>query len=428
MHTNTLFFHFNVTTHHQIYMDNRKALKGHQRRPSMMDRVKRVFSQPHAMDSHGSAKTAPTPSLLNTMPGSFVEKSTPSTSPAPSNPPLDPTPTPTKLLADFFAKKGNLQLSPVEYAGVLALMAKAAPQQDLTNGKMAESTNDVTRDDTGNNLPRFPARDIAATANSTTLSRAPRRPSATTHRSFRMASANTSLASNLDYTPAYHTFSGHSAVPVRRVHRFAGLPLPYRTRIRAPSLGSGAPSPHRSMLSNTSISLIKPGHHVSQTASALRTILDSNLLAHPSPDRFANPYAHTRKRRHPTHPAKEIELLLVFDKSVPINKDTDLPPHKKANNLAKHPSTVGPPPAPKPASIRTEEGPSSVPPPPTTMAFPAISSSPATKDPVSTPATPSATSCSAQPQRYLFPFPQPILQSVMVDRNKVEQYKSLFLF
>lgn len=450
-------------------MDNRRlARRQSLSRPAgLLDRVRRVFSNPAlnpishpnrslSLPQHHFQNTQP-PSDANpvnvriSMPGSFFpppdsltrQNSQITTPTIASENTLDgPSPanlsdaSPNKLLADFFAKKGSTPLSEIEYAGVQALIARSDPTrampQTLENSLIHSPSEHHTYLDT-NPKPKNLLRAAAAPRD--------RQSSLSAQRSFRNSSANTSLASTFDYTPANNTFAGSSAHPIKRVHRFNGLPLPYRTRIRAPLLGAGP----NSSLANSSVSssvlgprLPNRSHPMSETALTLRAILDGNhsTSGESAVDRFANPYASARKRRrapdaaslitNTLHTSEPVVKRQASDASMSLvtNREEKLP----AKNLQSQAFT----PSSGSAGKFTSDSPASrtlnVHPTDRQGVSNASNQKPANSNLSNSDAKSHNSSAKEPSPASIFSFPQPPQQKVPVDRKAVDLYKLLYLF
>lgn len=373
-------------------------------RPSgLLDRFKRVFSSP----SHISSPESTTLDQKSTMPGSFVshppqETSHQQHSTSPSNDTSNVS-SPNKLLSDFFAKKGSTPLSEVEYAGVMALVAQADPKRD------ASDVSTTLNPPTDKLKLSVPQQKLLATR--------ARQPSLSVQRSFRHASANTSISSTFDYTPVNHTFAGSTANPIRRVHRFNGLPLPYRTRIRTPVLGSNA---NTSLLNTSATSSVlglcssnRNDHPLSETAATLRAILDGNAAStnKATVDRFANPYASTRKRRR----APDASALIMPKEeagtkkqatSVPVESNVPLPV-AKANLSAKD--------SPKVPQSQT-------------FSFGAALNSKQSNGLGDMPEKTLSSTKTLSHNAPTFTFPQPPQEKATVDRKMIDRFKPLYLF
>lgn len=231
---------------------------------------------------------------------------------------------PNNRLSSFFQKKGDDPLNEIEYEGVLSLMAK--PGTPNTNKKRKSDEGSFEQNESTVYLPK------RLKENNLLI--------ATPQRRLRNSTYNDDI-SNIsipEYQPVYHTFTndGNSVRKmhsVRRVYQFSGLPLPYRTRIRAPSLTKT--KQRSSNLSNVSFDVTLMGSHdktnprdqrpISEAANTLLNILDGHNERDPKNDDgqsniklFSNPYASIktkRKAEKPSITATDINKTISFDKS-----------------------------------------------------------------------------------------------------------------
>lgn len=226
---------------------------------------------------------------------------------------------PIRVLSSFFHDRGDKPLSQVEYEGVMTLLEKS--RADIT---IPEPEANSTSDQHNNTV----------LANKTfTL-----QPRAISYlqkvlRNTSMYDGNTSSFLAPDYKPIYHTFNDTSRsignTSVKRVYQFSGLPSPYRTRIRAPSMARKV-SRRVSVASETPEVSAPPAKPISSTANSLLSILDgqhdSTTGATVSHKTLHNPYAR-QKRKAQTE--KQVLTANDISKTVSYNKAEELPDVKK---------------------------------------------------------------------------------------------------
>lgn len=150
------------------------------------------------------------------------------------------------ILSNFFKEKGNKPLTDIEYEGVVSLLSKSKQQ-----GKPFKRPHNIDNDDdtidnslvsnTTTNINKRQKFDAFSTPQKATQEQQQRH----TLRLTPNVTINTP-----EYNPVYHTihndtfdrssnasFISNRSIPsIKRVYQFSGLPSPYRTRIRAPSL------------------------------------------------------------------------------------------------------------------------------------------------------------------------------------------------
>jgi len=232
---------------------------------------------------------------------------------------------PNHILSSFFQRKGDEPLNDIEYEGVVSLMSKSGTPMEDIHKKRTHDANESTVI----RPKRLKENDLFIMTPQQRNLR---------NNTFHNDVSNISIP---EYQPVYHTFTNDSNTSrsnrsVRRVYQFSGLPLPYRTRIRAPSLSR---LKHRtSNLSNISIdatqitprdeSNILEKRPISEAANTLLSILDGKSQEPIKEDQtqsniklFSNPYASTKSKRRAEKPsitATDINKTLLFDKSQPL--------------------------------------------------------------------------------------------------------------
>ncbi|ODV76667.1 uncharacterized protein CANTADRAFT_27702 [Suhomyces tanzawaensis NRRL Y-17324] len=241
---------------------------------------------------------------------------------------FDTNSSPNKVLSNFFQQKGDEPLTQVEYEGIVSLINKSKSEIGNETQSNDQDANNTFFKDTS-------IRDKLFLYDTPYTQKILKKDSNTSGATY----------STPDYKPIYHTVNETSAsIPsVKRVYQFSGLPSPYRTRIRAPSLSKKTNSNaskngliienNNNTTTNTSTTQYRPR---SEAANTLLSILDGDLLETTTEDlnnkdikRFSNPYSSSqnRKRTKTSKQApltsKDISSTLLFDKSAPLPVEKD---------------------------------------------------------------------------------------------------------
>ena len=188
---------------------------------------------------------------------------------------------PNQVLSSFFQDKGDKPLTDVEYKGIVSLLAKSKSASNTPNNSVvyrgdgasrqfesiADST-DLGNKDADTSAFRSSGSNLFATPyNQKTL---------------KNTSSNDHVLSTPEYKPVYHTinenFNTKNVPSVKRVYQFSGLPSPYRTRIRAPSLSAKPKIPTKKSpsISKSPSAQKVASKPMSNAANSLLNILDGN--------------------------------------------------------------------------------------------------------------------------------------------------------
>lgn len=226
-----------------------------------------------------------------------------------NNSALDSERSPNEILKQFFLRKKDSGLSDVEYEGVISLMNKS--RMSANNSVISQSTERVVPSrqplqfaDVSLQSRRKGPYDTFLSKNDSTVLSNP----GNQERSLIKGPETLFSGYGAMQTPN-NSFSRKSLPPMKRVYQFSGLPSPYRTKIRPPSLrlqqGFQKPSnPVSSIEPPSKKSLPQP---MSNAANSLLSILDGNSIEE-KPKRndtsggelskdlsqFGNPYSKSR--------------------------------------------------------------------------------------------------------------------------------------
>lgn len=270
---------------------------------------------------------------------------------------------PNQVLSSFFQDKGDKPLTEVEYEGIVSLLAKSKSASNTPNNSVVyrgdggsrqfESIADLT--DLGNK----DADTSAFKSSGSNLFTTPY-----SQRTLKNTSSNDHVLSTPEYKPVYHTinenFNTKNVPSVKRVYQFSGLPSPYRTRIRAPSLSAKPKAPTKKSPSipkspSAQKATSKP---MSNAANSLLNILDGNTHSEDVEmkdasnnktdiiEQFSNPYHRPQSVKKPrsqdsnksqssinasTPIKKKKNTLLTADdinKTISFDKSEELPKEK----------------------------------------------------------------------------------------------------
>lgn len=251
---------------------------------------------------------------------------------------------PNQVLSSFFQEKGDKPLTDVEYEGVFSLLAKSKSAVNTPNNSV------VYRGDT--------SKQIESGADSTEIGHKEADTSAFkfsgsklfvtpySQKTLKNINSNDDVLSTPEYKPVYHAINENSNsknVPsVKRVYQFSGLPSPYRTRIRAPSLSSKqkiATKNTSSISKSPSAPPNESSRPISNAANSLLKILDDNTTLEHEDDtentsknkidniqQFSNPYHRPLSTKKPRSQSSNKSQSSI-NSSTPLKK-------KKGNLLS----------------------------------------------------------------------------------------------
>lgn len=272
---------------------------------------------------------------------------------------------PNQVLSSFFQEKGDKPLTDIEYEGVVSLLSKSKSASNTPNnsvvyrgdsasrhsGSIADST-DLGNKDADTSAFKSSASNLFATPYS--------------QRTLKNTSSNDHVLSTPEYKPVYHTinenFNSKNVPSVKRVYQFSGLPSPYRTRIRAPSLSAKPKAPAKKSPSITKSPSAQKvtSKSMSNAANSLLNILDGNTQTEDVEmkdvssnksdmiEQFSNPYHRphsVKKSRSQDNNKSKLSInastpirqkkstLLTADdinKTISFDKSEDLPKEKTA--------------------------------------------------------------------------------------------------
>lgn len=269
---------------------------------------------------------------------------------------------PNQVLSSFFQDKGDKPLTDVEYEGIVSLLAKSKSASNTPNNSVVYRGDGASRqfesiaDST--DLGNKDADTSAFKSSGSNLFATPY-----SQRTLKNTSSNDHVLSTPEYKPVYHTinenFNTKNVPSVKRVYQFSGLPSPYRTRIRAPSLSAKpkiatkkSPSIPKSPSVQKAVS--KP---MSNAANSLLNILDGNTHSEDVEmkdasnnksdiiEQFSNPYHRPQSVKKPrsqdsnksqssinaSTPIKEKNTLLTandINKTISFDKSEEFPKEK----------------------------------------------------------------------------------------------------
>ncbi|CUM49374.1 unnamed protein product [Debaryomyces tyrocola] len=270
---------------------------------------------------------------------------------------------PNEVLSSFFQDKGDKPLTDVEYEGIVSLLAKSKSASNTPNNSVvyrgdgasrqfesiADST-DLGNKDADTSAFRSSGSNLFATPYS--------------QRTLKNINSNDHVLSTPEYKPVYHTinenFNTKNVPSVKRVYQFSGLPSPYRTRIRAPSLSAKPKIPTKKSPSfpkspSAQKAASKP---MSNAANSLLNILDGNTHSEDVEmkdasnsksdiiEQFSNPYHRPQSVKKPrsqdsnksqsainaSTPIKKQKSTLLtasdINKTISFDKSEELPKEK----------------------------------------------------------------------------------------------------
>lgn len=280
---------------------------------------------------------------------------------------------PNQVLSSFFQEKGDRPLTDVEYEGVVSLLSKSKSASNTPNNSVVYRGDNASRQSESiadsTDLGNKDADTSAFKSSASNLFATPY-----SQRTLKNTSSNDHVLSTPEYKPVYHTinenFNSKNVPSVKRVYQFSGLPSPYRTRIRAPSLSAKPKIPaKKSPTISTSPSAQKVASKpMSNAANSLLNILDGNTHSEDVEmkdvstnksdiiEQFSNPYHRPHSSKKPRSQddnkskfsinastpikqkkstlltADDINKTISFDKSEELPKDKIAPKSNDSSN------------------------------------------------------------------------------------------------
>lgn len=275
------------------------------------------------------------------------------------------TKAPNQMLSSFFQEKGDRPLTDVEYEGIVSLLTKSnsasnTPNHSVYRGdgvskqfESIENSKDLGNKEADTSAFKMSGSNLFVTPYS--------------QKTLKNTSSNDHVFSTPEYKPVYHAinenFNTKNVPSVKRVYQFSGLPSPYRTRIRAPSLSSRPKNPTKNSPSITKSPFAQKttSRPMSNAANSLLSILDDNArsgedieMRDTSNDRniniqqFSNPYHRPLSVKKPrsqdsnnsqsdinaSTPIKKTNTLLSandINKTISYDKSEELPKETKSS-------------------------------------------------------------------------------------------------
>lgn len=297
-------------------MDNRKIYKKqsiNKRRLNLLGKVKGLVTSIWGSNPSGEDESVQQPGSSN----ANVSGSTPST---PANQSRvtnmeenEDLKTPNVLLSEFFQQKGDKPLTPVEYQGVMSLLSQS--QKKPNNGVMSPlMPGSFTRFDSP---MKSPSRNIHSLVKATPAGKTPFKSVGVD-----AVKSNPSVFTTPEYKPLYPAISANNSIrksgSVKRVYQFSGLPSPYKTKIKAPALGS-AKRHHTSLELTMERSTRDSSKSMTKAASTLLSVLDDTKKNSDYLQQFSNPYmGKSIAKKSQTMTADVINSTIMFDQSTEL--------------------------------------------------------------------------------------------------------------
>mmetsp|Transcript_8345 Transcript_8345/g.10182 ORF Transcript_8345/g.10182 Transcript_8345/m.10182 type:complete len:499 (+) Transcript_8345:106-1602(+) len=272
---------------------------------------------------------------------------------------------PNQVLSSFFQEKGDKPLTDIEYEGVVSLLSKSKSASNTPNNSVVYRGDSASRQSESNadstDLGNKDADTSAFKSSASNLFATPY-----SQRTLKNTSSNDHVLSTPEYKPVYHTinenFNSKNVSSVKRVYQFSGLPSPYRTRIRAPSLSakSKVPAKKSPSISKSPSAQKVASKSMSNAANSLLNILDGNTQTDDVEmkdvssnkgdmiEQFSNPYHRPHSVKKPrsqennkskfsinaSTPIKQKKSTLLtaddINKTISFDKSEELPKEKTA--------------------------------------------------------------------------------------------------